>query len=336
MFLAVDPLDRVYVTSTRVGDGFVNVFSRPLGGAPQIQSVDVQGQNLGQPAVNPEGTVLFVPRGTQNDVSLVDLSTLAPFQIPISAATSPTDVVVSSLEAGVRVVCTPDQVTAPCNGPVDVEVRVLDPCGTEMTGVGILATTTNPGNVSISPVPPIRTTPATFEVECQQGGMATVNFSMTEFPYVTQTVSVQCNCPRIFCYELDNFIGGPLPGVGGAFADGSIWVDVPPGGQIWSDGPQIIGTELRLFQGSARFQVMPPYTVDLLTVRLTRRDSFPYVDSITISHSGGVTTLPSPNTGNGLAQGPFEIVAPFTGITQWTIRGGQETAVRVFCFWDYF
>ncbi len=336
MFLALDPLDRVYVTSSRVADGFVNVFHRPLGGAPQIQSIDVQGQNLGQPAVNPEGTVLFVPRGMQNDVALIELSTLTLFPIPISAGTSPTDTVVSSLEAGVRIVCTPEEITAPCNGPVEVVVRALDPCGTEISGVGILATTTDPGNVSISPVPPISTTPATFEVECQQGGTANVNFSMTEFPYVTKTVSVQCNCSRIFCYEFDNFTGGFLPGSGGAFADGLIWVDVPPGGQIWSAGPQIIGTELRLFQGSVRFQLMPPYTVDLLTVRLTRHDSFPHFDTITVTHSGGVTTLPSPNTGNGLRQGQFEIVAPFTGITQWTIRGGQETAVRGICFWASF
>ena len=82
MFIAVASQDRVLVTSTRQQDGFLNIIQhqRPQAPAPQIQSIDTTGTRLGQPAVNPDSTVVYVPRGDQNDVAQIDLpnATLFP------------------------------------------------------------------------------------------------------------------------------------------------------------------------------------------------------------------------------------------------------------------
>ncbi len=324
MFITVTTQDQVLVTSTRQ-DGFLNIFQhqRPPAAVPQIQSIDTMGSLLGQPAVNADTTVAYVPRGNQNDVAQVDLANGTLFPGFLASGSFPSDVVVLRHEAGMTLQATPALVSAPCGIPIDIEVRAFDSCGQEMVGVPVQPSTFD-SNISISPLLS-QSTPTTFCVQCAQGGQAVVNFTATVFPFVSTSVNVQCNCLQNYCLDFSTFGGGPLPQAPGDLG-GIIGVESVL--QIHPSGPSVSGTVLKMFQGGVRFQVLPGHSIQNLTIRLTRHDLFSPNERVIVTHTGGVTTVPGP----GLSRGDFDIVCPFNGITEWTIFGGQETLINEICF----
>lgn len=361
MYNAVDSHDRVYVTSSRPtldpnnpsgpdlpADGFLNVYQHqmPPAAIPQITTVDTQGTLLGQTAINPDATVAYVPRGGQNDMAQVDLANMALQPAFLATGNQPTDAVVVSHVAALRLVATPASVTTGCNIPTPVTIQAFDACDQEISGVNVQASTFSP-HVHILP-PTSQATPATFRIECLQGGPATVNFTATIFPFPTGTVSVQCQCLSLHCYDFGMFQGGPLP-VAGNLA-GVIMVSVVPPITVYdgvSQPPRIIQAPvpwqrdvLRIVRNSLLFQILPPHTVDNLTIRGRRFDLFSPREQVTVTHAGGTDTVPGPICDRAEVQRStgceFDIVCPFTGITQWILRGGLETEIEEICFFAAF
>lgn len=326
MHIAVAPQDRVLVTSDRDQDGFLNIyhFQSPPAPQPQIDSIDTMGTSLGQPGVNPDATVVYVPRGDQNDVAQIDFPNLTLFPMSIPSGIYPTDLVVLRHEAGLTLQVTPPAITAPCNLATQVEVRAFDACAGEMLGVPILATTTN-ANISLTP-PGMQPTPAVFTVVCSQAGMGSTNFTAGVFPFITTSIPVQCTCAQQYCYDFTSLTGGPLPLVGGVLA-GAILVEVVLA--VQPEGPRVEGSDLRMFQGRVRFQVTPGFSLSNLIISGIRHDRFSPQDEVHVTHSGIVTPVSNPN---GLTRGTFTIVCPFTDITEWVIYGGHETWIQQICF----
>jgi hypothetical protein len=330
MFIAanpLDPLERVLVTATRpdppcthLADGILNIFQRPTSGIPQVQTVDIQGSRLGQPAVHADGSKVYIPRGDQNDIAVVDLNnnTLSPAFI--SAGNVPSDIAVVSHDASARLQSTPQQLSIECMVPTDVMIRVFDACSQEMAGKRISASTGAP-NVIVSPrSPQDLPSPATFSVQCTQGGPGSVHFAMTEFPHSSLTLGVQCVCPSLYCGGFGS--PGPVPAT---ITIGPVTLAL----SVVAGSPNVTPRGLQMSRGTVRLQVPASAVVQDLTITLERMDTNLPEDRAVITHSAGTATVLS---SGGLARGVWVILGLHQGITEWRISGGSETYIREICF----
>ncbi len=326
--------NRVLAAPSRPNDGFLNVVTWPAAGAPQVVVVDTQGTSIGRVGGSADGAVAYVPRGDQDDIAQVDLATLALFPILVGSPGHPRSVVVISHDASVRLMIDPPFVSAACTGATPVTVRAFDACGLELTGLALIASTTSP---LLRVLPALGQTPAQFNIECLNGGMGIVNFSTAAFPFVTQPLSVQCNCPTLRCAGFSGLPLGPLGAMplnwnGIAITIGFLGVpNILPG---------VVHEGIQLNRAGVRFQLAPGAHVDTLTVKIRRFHPELPEDEVRVVHAGLAPMMPYTQvfSPNGLAQTPpsrppVEIGCPFQGITEWTIVGGLETVVTEICFY---
>lgn len=336
IYLTVDAQDRVIATSAQrivppgsnpnpnPNPGLVYLFELQGPNPLVAATVDVQGSWLGQPAVAPDGSRVFVPRGDQNDLVEIDLANHAVNGL-VAVGHSPLDCVAVDHVAGERLEATPNPVTTPCDAPVEVTVRAFDACGVERMGVPVRPTTFA-SNVNVVNV--VRNTPARYEVQCTGNGPATISFTtFGVFPITTTTLDVGCECLTDYCVDFSLFNGGPLPGSPGDLG-GVIQVTVINAGIF--QGPEIFGTELFMRHGSVRFRMPPGLTVQDLLVRYTRHDALSQPESVIVTHAAGSTVVGNPTA--GLHKGDHEIVCLFRGIREWTIAAGAESRIRQICF----
>ena len=333
IYLAVDAQDRVIATSAQRLDA-TNLNTNPVPGRVYVidpllpnpavpKMVDTQGTWLGQPAPTPDGTRVFVPRGDQNDLAEVDPAPNPPVVAAnlIQVGHIPTDAVAVNHVAGQTLEATPAAVQGNCNAPQQVTIRAYDACGSEIQGVAIQPVAAGSG-VAVSPGQ--QNTPATFDLQCQSHGSATVSFSTTSFPFTSIPVDVSCQCPQDYCVEFFAPNSPITPNTLGGIISVSI---INPG---VFQGPQVFGNQLFLRHGTVRF-VMPPQTpVGNLIVNYTRHDSQSQPEVVTVTHAAGTAAVS--NSAVGLAKGDHQIICPFQGITEWTIAGGAETRIGQICF----
>jgi DNA-binding beta-propeller fold protein YncE len=312
----------------RPSDGFLNIVTWPAVGAPRVVALDTQGTSIGRVGISPDGAVAYVPRSDQNDIAQIDLATLALFPVFVGSTGQPRSVAAISHDARVRLETDPASISAACTGATPVTVRAFDACGVELTGLPLTASTTSS---LLRARPGQGQTPAQFSIECVNGGAGTVNFTTIAFPIVTHSLPVQCNCPTLRCADFSSLAPGPLgamPLNWNGIAISIAFLAAP------NRQPRIVRGGIQLNRSGVRFQLAPGAHVNMLTVKIRRRDSEPPVDEVTVLHAGGTTPVPSsygqlqtPRQGP-----PWEIVCPFQGITEWTIAGSAETVVTEICF----
>jgi hypothetical protein len=323
VYVVVDRFDNILATSNRANDG---IFYKIDPAQPQaIVQIDTQGTSLGKPAVTPDGSRAYVPRGGQNDLAQIDLVNNVLIPGFIGVGNRPTDIAVVSHTAGQRLEATPATLTMGCNAPQEITIRTVDACGNELQGVSVNAF---PSSLAVSVTPPNQVTPARFQVECQQGGSQSVTFAETNFPYSTLAVPVTCNCPVRQCVDFATLPQGPLPLMGALLAGIAQLTVVVPGG---GSGPTVTNTRLRMFASTVLFRLNPGLTIDNLVIRYRRQDPFTPLEQVTVTLEDG-TTLPPIPAPQGFTQGVFEIACPFQGIREWLLTGGIETSIMEMCF----
>ncbi len=338
IYLAVDAMDRVVATSAQRPHnppnapnpnpnpipGQVFVID-PLSANPQMPKiVDTQGTWLGQPAPTPDGLRVFVPRGDQNDLAKIDPAPNPPTmaQNLVQVGHSPTDAVAVDHVAGQTLQATPAMIQADCTAPQQVTIRAYDACGTERNGVPIQRVGTS-GTASVTPQQ--QNTPATFDVQCQSYGMATLRFTTTNFPFSSLSVPVDCQCLEEYCLT---FYSTNPAGVTPTNLGGFVSVQILNPGVF--QGPQVFGNLLHLRGGTLRFQMPANTPARNLIVKYTRHDSLSQPEVATVTHGNQTTSVS--NTMAGLTQADHEIICPFQDISQWIFAGGVETRIREICF----
>lgn len=336
IYLAVDGQDRVVATSAQRAStptepnpnpvpapGIVYIFD-PASANPLVPAqVDVQGSWLGQPAVAPDSSRVYVPRGDQSDLAEIDLAAQQVNGL-IGVGHSPTDATALNHLAGETLTVTPNPAVTTCDAPIEVTVRAFDACGNEQIGVPVRPTTFA-SNVNIVNV--VRNTPATYEVQCTGNGPETINFSTWQvFPFVSVNLDVNCECLTNYCIDFSNFAGGPLPGVGGTLGILQVSVLVPGVFQ----GIQIFGNEMYMRGGTVRFRMPAGVTVNDLTIKYTRHDSLSQPELAVITHAAGTDSVSNPAV--GLLRGDHELPCLFRGIREWTFAAGAESRIRELCF----
>jgi hypothetical protein len=296
IYIIVDRFNNILATSTRPNDG---IFYKIDPAQPQaIVQIDTQGTSLGKPAVTPDASRAYVPRGGQNDLAQIDLANDVLIPGFIGVGNSPNDSVIVSHAAGQRLEATPAALGMGCNAPQEVTVRVFDACGNELQGVSLSAL---PSSLAVSVAPPNQVTPARFQVECLQGGSHSVTFVETNFPYSALAVLVTCNCPIRQCVNFSTLPQGPLPPMGALLA-GIAQVTVVLG---IGSGPSVTNTRLRTLGGTVLFRLNPGLTIDNLVIRYRRQDPFTPLEQVTVTLEDG-TTLPPIPAPQGFAQGVFD------------------------------
>jgi hypothetical protein len=323
IYVVVDRFNNILATSNRPNDG--NVYAIDPAQPQQIIQIDTQGTFLGKPAVTPDGSRAYVPRGGQNDLAQIDLVNDVLLPGFIGVGNRPTDSAIVNHTAGQRLEATPARLAMGCNAPQEVTVRAFDACRNELQGVSVSAL---PSSLAVSVTPSNQVTPARYQVECLQGGSHSVTFAETNFPYSTLAMTVTCNCPIRQCVDFATLSQGPLPPMGALLAGIAQLTVVLPGR---GSGPTVTNTRLRMFAGTVLFRLNPGLTIDNLVIRYRRQDSETPLEQVTVTLEDG-TTPPPISAPQGFAQGPFEIACPFQGIREWLLTGGAETSIAEMCF----
>ena len=322
VYVVVARFNNILATSSRPNDG---IFYKINPAQPQaIVQIDTQGTSLGKPAVMPDGSRAYVPRGDQNDLAQIDLvnDVLTPGFIGVG--NRPNDSVIVSHTAGQRLEATPAALAMGCNAPQEVIIRAFDACGNALQGVSMSAL---PSSLAVSVASLNQATPARFQVECLSGGSHSVTFAETNFPYSTLAVPVTCNCPVRQCVDFATLPPGPLPPMGALAGLAQLTVVLPGRGS----GPSVTNTRLRMFAGMVLFRLNPGLTIDNLVIRYRRQDWETPLEQVTVTLEDG-STPPPISAPQGFAQGVFEIACPFQGIREWLLTGGAETSIAEMCF----
>lgn len=292
----------------------------------QAGTIDLQGHALGQPALSPDGTTAYVPRGGQNDIAVVDLASMTLVPGGLGAGNNPVAVVALNHAASVALEADPRSLTIPCDVPTPVTITAREACDSDLSGASVAASSLGP--ITVTPGAP-HPLPATFQVSCVSGGAGTAVFALTGPPFSSVVVPVQCQCPVPRCFDFSTFAPGPLPAgatitVGGGAIAVSAVAPVPPG------VPSVVPPRLQLFRGTVRFQLPVPNVVHNLLVSIRRQDPFSPADTLTVTFANNQTaTIASPG---GFSQGDWVIACLLPDIKEWTVQGGPETSIIQVCF----